>query len=109
MTHCKSCQQPTSSLFTNGSGLMEPLCDECRAKPDNFAQGTQPGKETLATLQNRTEAQQALEEALCRHAAAVDCLRVLVQAFQREMGAGYTTPEQQAALREAKRLMKAVG
>ena len=103
---CHFCGAPMQALRlrTDATGLMVQTCEDCR--PDQFAEGTQPGKDSLKALQNRTEAQQELQVATAKAEAAVECLRVLVQQWRKEMRSGYATPEMQWALRRAEEMIK---
>lgn len=103
---CITCHRDTLSLVPNGSGLMEPLCDECRVKPGQLAQGTQPGTNTFAAVAaERAELHRELEVQTAKAEAVLDCLRVLVQQWRKEMRRGYATPEMQWALRHAEQII----
>lgn len=94
---CTACSLPTLQLVPDGSGLMQPMCDECRVNP---------GASTLHDPKVRAEANAELQVATARAEAALDALRTLVQSWRKVMREGFSTPEMQAALRRAEEMIK---
>ena len=121
MTTCEYCGVRTARMKPNRTGLMVPSCGEC---VPHFANGTAPGKVVAVQHRNAGDntcypltpiidfanhvgvnASREIEIATARAEGAVEVLRILVRAFERELASGYATPEQQQALRRARALI----
>ncbi len=102
---CSLCSRDAPPYVPDETGTLW-ICQECRARPNAFADGTNPGKETLADVAAQNDAARELAVATARAEAAVEIVRCLVQAFERELMGGYTSPEQQMALRRAKQMVR---
>ena len=101
LVNCSICSAPTCFQKADHTGLMIPCCDGCELPPRVLAEGTQPGNQSKWVAMT-----EQISIATARANAAVEVLRCLVQSFEREMSGGYTTSEQQAALRRAKQIVR---
>ncbi len=95
---CSRCPRDATAFETDATGLMQPMCEGCKTQP-TLAEGTQPGRDKWVAMTEQISIETA------RANAAIECLRMLVAQFKREMKDGYTTSEQQSALRRAEELI----
>ncbi len=113
MTTCYACGVPCARLVTDATGSMCIACEDCAPPvaytitPRRLADSSHQGNQPLTDFADHVgvNAAREIEVATARAEGAIEVVRCLVQAFERELAGGYATHEQQQALRRARALI----
>lgn len=105
MTTCYACGAPCARVAVCLDGRTRIACDDCI--PPQFPEGSHQGNRPLTDFADHVgvNAAREIEVATARAEGAIEVVRCLVQAFERELAGGYATHEQQQALRRARALI----
>lgn len=111
--HCNERYALSRSVQVDG-GERKFLCISCASQlpvqPRHFPEGTMQGRPANDFADHERESlARAAEVAAAQREAIARCMADLLALFSREIGNGYTTAEQQQALRYARAMLAEVG